>query len=181
MPIDLLDAYGCAGEWSGSKVRGAVSKLDAPTTCTGWDVRTLLNHMLETQRFFAGSARGDKVSLPSQHPADLLGHDPWADFERAQAEVLGIFGEPGVVDRTGPALGIAFSDQLIHGWDLAVSTGQDPTMPAGLPEAAYAIIHGRFTDEQRQGFFGPEVAVGTNSSAQSKLLAYTGRDPSPSA
>ena len=26
-------------------------------------------------------------------------------------------------------------------------------MPEGLPEAAYAIIHGRFTDDQRKGVF----------------------------
>jgi hypothetical protein len=50
-------------------------------------------------------------------------------------------------------------------------------MPAGLPEAAYAMIHGRFTEEQRQGIFKPEVAVAADASAQDKLLAYTGRDP----
>ena len=42
----------------------------------------------------------------------------------------------GVVERTGSALGIAFSDQLLHGWDLARATKQDPTMPDGLAEAA---------------------------------------------
>jgi hypothetical protein len=51
-------------------------------------------------------------------------------------------------------------------------------MPAGLPESAYAMIHGRFTDEQRKGVFKPEVAIDPTSSAQVKLLAYTGRDPS---
>jgi hypothetical protein len=51
-------------------------------------------------------------------------------------------------------------------------------MPEGLPEAAYEMVHGRFTDEQRKGLFKPEVAVGPDASAQDKLLAYTGRDPS---
>ena len=54
-------------------------------------------------------------------------------------------------------------------------------MPECLPEAAYAMIHGRFTDDQRQGVFKPEVAIGPNSSPQAKLLAYTGRDPSEGA
>ena len=54
-------------------------------------------------------------------------------------------------------LGIAFADQLLHGWDLAVATGQDATMPEGLPAMAYGMIHGRFTDEQRTGVFKPEV------------------------
>ena len=53
-------------------------------------------------------------------------------------------------------------------------------MPDGLPDAAYSLIHGRFTDEQRKGIFKPEIPVGPNASAQDRLLAYTGRDPSPS-
>jgi uncharacterized protein (TIGR03086 family) len=135
-----------------------------------------MNHMLDTQRYFVGKARGDDVAL-SQEPPDLLGDDPCSDFARARAEMLHTFGEPGAIDKTGPALGIAFSDQLLHGWDLAVSTGQNPTMPQGLPEAAYAMIYGRFTDEQRRGVFKPEIVIPSDSSAQERLLAYTGRDP----
>ena len=136
-----------------------------------------MNHMLETQRYFVGSARGDDVTL-SQEPPDLLSRYPTTDFDRARDETLRTFGAPGVIERTGPALGIAFSDQLLHGWDLAVSTGQEATMPEGLPEAAYALIHGRFTDDQRKGVFKPEIAISPNASAQARLLAYTGRDPS---
>ena len=51
-------------------------------------------------------------------------------------------------------------------------------MPAGLAEAAYEMIHGRLTDEQRQGAFKPEVAVSPDAGAQDKLLTYTGRNPS---
>ena len=138
-----------------------------------------MNHMLETQKYFVGAARGEDVSPPSSTPPDLVSDDPSIDFAQAQAETLRTFGEPGVIERTGPALGIAFSDQLLHGWDLATSTGQETTMPDGLPEAAYSLIHGRFTDEQRKGVFKPEIAVAPDASAQDKLLAYTGRDPSP--
>ena len=82
-----------------------------------------------------------------------------------------------MIDKTGMSLGIAFGDMLLHGWDLAKATGQDATMPAGLPEAAYEMVHGKFTDEQRKGVFKPEVKVAADVSAQDKLLAYTGRDP----
>lgn len=176
MDPDLLELYERASDWTGTKVRGAVTDLDAPTTCDSWNVRTLLNHMLETQRYFLGAARGDDVAL-SQDPPDLLSDDPCSDFDQVRTEMLQTFGKPGVIEQTGPALGIAFSDQLLHGWDLASSTGQDPLMPEGLPEAAYAMIHGRFTDEQRKGVFKPEIDVAPDSSAQEKLLAYTGRDP----
>ena len=157
MEPDLLDLYERASEWTTSKVAGAASQLDAPTPCDKWDVRTLLNHMLETQRYFVGSARGEEVSPPAPNPPELLGDDPHADFERARREMLRTYGEPGVIEKTGPSLGIAFSDQLLHGWDLAQATRQDATMPEGLPEAAYELILGGFTDDQRMGVFKPEI------------------------
>jgi uncharacterized protein (TIGR03086 family) len=177
MDLDLLDLYGRASEWTSTKVAGAASMLDAPTSCDGWSVRTLMNHMLETQLYFVGAARGEDVSPPAGTPPELVSDEPSADFARARAETLKTFGAPGMIEQTGPALGIAFSDQLLHGWDLARSTAQEATMPAGLPEAAYAMIHGRFTEEQRKGVFKPEIAVAPDASAQDKLLAYTGRDP----
>ena len=175
--MDLLDLYERASGWTASKVAGATSKLDASTPCEQWDVRTLLNHMLETQKYFVGAARGEDVSPPAASPPELLGDDPRADFERVRSEMLNTYGAPGVIDKTGPSLGIAFSDQLLHGWDLAQATDQDTTMPEGLPEAAFEMIHGRFTDDQRKGIFKPEIDVAVTSSAQDKLLAYTGRNP----
>jgi hypothetical protein len=134
--------------------------------------------MLLIQRHFVGAARGDNVAVSlSGDPPDLLSDDPISDFEEARAETLRIFGEPGVIERTGLALAALFGDQLIHGWDLAVSTGQDATMPEGLPEAAYAIIDGRWPQEQRTGVLKPEVSIAPDSSVQEKLLAYSGRDP----
>jgi len=178
MEQDLLDLYARASTWTASKVADATGKLDAPTPCDGWDVATLMNHMLDTQQYFVGAARGEGASPPSPNPPELVGADPVADFDTARAEMLNVYGAPGVIEKTGPSLGIAFSDQLLHGWDLAKATAQDATMPAGLPEAAYEMIHGRFTDDQRKGVFKPEVKVATNASAQDTLLAYTGRDPS---
>ena len=82
-----------------------------------------------------------------------------------------------MIERTGPSLGIAFSETLLHGWDVAKATGQDTTMPDGLAAAAYEMVHGAFTDEQRKGVFKPEIEVGNDVSPQEKFLAYTGRDP----
>jgi uncharacterized protein (TIGR03086 family) len=177
MDVDLLEFYRQASDWTLTKVAGAADALDAQTPCDDWDVRTLLNHMLETNRYFVGTARGDDVSPPSAHPPELLGDDPVADFRDVQRDALRAFGADGVIEKTGPSLGIAFSEQLLHGWDLARATDQDATMPDGLAQAAYDMIHGRFTDEQRKGVFKPEIAAAPDAPAQDKLLAYTGRHP----
>ncbi|MGI8662062.1 MAG: TIGR03086 family metal-binding protein [Acidimicrobiales bacterium] len=177
MELDLLALYERASDWTVERVAGATGKLNDATPCDDWDVRTLLNHMLDTQKYFVASALGEEVSPPSPNPPALIGDDPVADFKSARAETLRTFAKPGVIDKTGPSLGIAFSDQLLHGWDLARATAQDADMPAGLPEAAYEMIHGRFTEDQRKGVFKPEIDAAPNASAQDKLLAYTGRDP----
>ena len=177
MQTDLFDLYRRGSEWCGEKVAGTTT-LDAPTSCEGWTVRDLLNYMLETQHYFAGSARGEDVSPPGPNPPRLLTKDPVDDFATARADVLQAFRQEGALEKTGPALGIAFSDQLLHGWDLATATSQDPTMPDGLAEAAYKAIHGLFTEEQRRGVFKPELPVGDDPTAQERLLAYTGRPSS---
>ena len=177
MNSDVLDLYGRASAWTVDVVTAAAAKPAAATPCDEWDVRTLMNHMLETQRYFVGAAQGKDVSPPGPTPPTLLSDDPAADFSRARDEMIATFRQPEVMEKAGPSLGIAFADQLLHGWDLAMATGQDSTMPDGLPEAAYAAIHGRFTDEQRQGVFKPEIEVGPDASAQERLLAYTGRNP----
>ena len=176
MTSDMLDLYRQAGEWAGARVAGATD-LDAPTPCSEWRLRDLLNHMLETQHYFASSARGEGASPPGPTPPALLSDDPTADLERARRDVVQAFSAEGAVEKTGPALGIAFADQLLHGWDVARATGQDATMPEGLAAAAYNHIHGRFTDEQRKGVFDPEVHVPADATPQQRLLAYTGRDP----
>jgi uncharacterized protein (TIGR03086 family) len=178
MANQLLEQYRRASEWTASKVEGAEQRLDAPTPCDDWDVQTLLNHMVDTQQYFVRSARGEKVSPPSSEPPDgLIGDDPAAAYERGREETIRTFSEDGVIERTGPSLGINLSDTLLHGWDVAKATGQDTTMPDGLAAAAYEVVHGAFTDEQRTGVFKPEVAVSDDASPQEKFLAYTGRDP----
>ena len=178
MDLDLLDLYGRASEWTSTKVAGAASKLNVPTSCDGWDVRTLMNHMLQTQHYFVAAARGENVAPPTGTPPDLVGDEPRADFERARAETLRTFGEPGVIDKTGPALGIAFSDQFLHGWDLATSHraggGACPTgsLMRRTPSSTDAspTSNARASSSQRS----PSAP---DASAQDKLLAYTGRDP----
>lgn len=150
---DLLEFYDRASGWTADKVKGATGKLDRETPRDEWNVRSLLNHMLDTQRYFTGAARGEDAPLPSSEPPDLLGDDPVATFAQSRSELMGAFGEPGAIEKTGPTLGIACSDQLLHGWDLARATGQDATMPDGLAARAHGIIHGRFGDDQRQGVF----------------------------
>jgi uncharacterized protein (TIGR03086 family) len=175
--MDLLDLFERGTDWTASKIPGAANKLDAKTQCDEWDVRTLLNHVIDTQQYFAATARGEEAALPKPTPPALIGDDPVAAYEQIRQETLRAYREPGVIEKTGPSLGIAFVDQLIHGADLAKATGQDAKMPEDLAQAAFAMIDGRLTDDQRGNGFKPAVTVPDDAPIQDKLLAYTGRQP----
>jgi uncharacterized protein (TIGR03086 family) len=175
--MDLLDLFDRGTEWTASKIPGATSQLDGKSTCNDWDVRALLDHMIDSQQYFAASARGEEATLPNPSPPALIGDDPVAAYDAIRRETLRAHREPGVLEKTGPALGIAFVDQLVHGWDLAKATGQDATMPDDLARAAFAMIDGQLTDERRGGGFEPAVEVPDDATAQDKLVAYTGRRP----
>src|SRR5689334_21540437 len=111
--MDPIDLYARASDWTLGHMGAAAADLDAPTLCTGWDVRTLMNHMLETQQYFISAARGAQVTPPGQDPPEVLGDDPVADLRNARRLALQAFAEDGVVESSGPMVGIAFSDQLL--------------------------------------------------------------------
>jgi uncharacterized protein (TIGR03086 family) len=176
--MDLLDLYDRSSAWAAEKVAGAKGNLDSPTGCEDWTARDLVNHLLDTANFFAGSAKGEKVDPPSPNPPNILdGNDPVSAFEESRRAVLEAYRDPKALEENAVTLGIAFSDSLIHGWDLAKGTGQGKKMPDDLAEAAYQMLNGRLTDENRKGAFEPPVEVPDDASAQEKLLAYVGRDP----
>lgn len=175
--MDLLDLFERGSQWTASKVPGAVDKLGRTTPCEEWDVRSLLNHMIDTQRYFLETARGKEASLPNPNPPEMIGDDPVVAFNNMRDEMLEAYRQPGVVEKTGPSLGIAFADTLIHGSDLAKATGQDAKMPEDLAAAAFSMLDGQLTDERRSPGFGPAIDVADGASAQDKLLAYTGRQP----
>ena len=74
--------------------------------------------------------------------------------------------------------GFANNELVIHGWDLAVATGQPyDVAPANL-DASWELVAGIPEDpEQRAGLFGPRVSVTDDAPLLDRTLAYAGRDP----
>jgi uncharacterized protein (TIGR03086 family) len=175
--MEMLECYKQATEWAASLVRGATDQLDKPTPCDLWDVRTLISHMIDTQRYFVASARGQDAQMTLPVPPDLVGDDPVGAYDATIADAMSVYGAPGGAEKAGFGLSVAFADTLIHGWDLAQATGQDATMPDGLANVAYEIVSSNFKDNQREGILGPRVDVPDDASWQDKLLGFSGRTP----
>ena len=142
-------------------------QLGAPTPCSEWDVRALINHVTSVvarMRFSAARA----AATPALEDEDFVANDPGPIFQRVAAATLAAWSEPGALDGTCV---------LPNGWDLAVATGQDATIDPALAGAALEFSQGFVTDELRgpgRPFRAP-VAPPVGASPTDELVAFLGR------
>jgi uncharacterized protein (TIGR03086 family) len=75
---------------------------------------------------------------------------------------------------------VALDEVLVHGWDLAVATGQEYRPDDASVQACFEFVGDRSDEpaEGTPGLFGPVVPVGEHSTPFDRLLGRVGRDPS---
>jgi uncharacterized protein (TIGR03086 family) len=190
--MDLFPAFERAVTSTGDIVKAVpAGQLDAPTPCTEWDVRDLLNHVIGTL-WLAEGLLGDKApryqmapgSLPS---VDLAGADPAAAYAEAAAAALAAAAGDALTrvhatpfgEMPGPVFaGFTTLDILVHGWDLAVATGQPGDMDGTLAAHALGFAGQTLaTTESRGGRIGPAVPVAADAPVTQRLVAFLGRRP----
>jgi uncharacterized protein (TIGR03086 family) len=71
---------------------------------------------------------------------------------------------------------VALDELVVHGWDIAVATGQPYAPTAAEVEAAMSFVTG-FEAPRDGSLFGPIVAVPGDASGFDRLLGLTGREP----
>ncbi|MCD2192593.1 TIGR03086 family metal-binding protein [Actinomycetospora endophytica] len=161
----------------------------AATPCTEYDVATLLDHVVGwLDTFSAGYAdpegrapRADLSGYRAPDDAAAAVRDAAATLDRALAAgaatrplTLGEAAMPGEM-----ALSMILWEYQVHGWDLAVATGQPWSPPDAGLEASLVFAPMMLTDDyQGEGkTFGPRVAVADDAPALDRLVAISGRDP----
>lgn len=154
----------------------------APTPCTEWTVRDLVNHLVGVNLVFAARLR-DQPAPDSA--TDHLGADPASAYRSSGSAVQDGFDQPGAIDRTyhGPLGAIAgaawlqvrITDLLAHGWDLAQATGQPAALPEDLAEQALAFARVQMATVPRTGRFGPAQPVAYDAPAIDRLAGFLGR------
>jgi uncharacterized protein (TIGR03086 family) len=144
----------------------------APTPCTDWTVRRLVDHLIGMNRVFAALLAGEP---PPQRAADHTEADPVGAYRESAARLQAAFEQPGVLERAyrGP-LGTATGaerlqtrlyDLLAHGWDLAQATGQPAELPEDVAEQSLAFVRTHLTKQARPGRFGPAQMVADHAPA----------------
>lgn len=157
-----------------------------PTPCADWNVEELLNHVVSGNWWAAELARGATIEgVGSRLDGDQLGDDPLDAYDRSAEAAAAAFEAPGVLDALcavsyGPVPGSVYAghrfiDVLIHGWDLAVATGQDRTLDPALVDACWAVVDPQAELLRGSGAFGDEVTILPDADPQTRLLAVLGR------
>jgi uncharacterized protein (TIGR03086 family) len=162
-----------------------------PSDCT---VGELLDHIQTLARAFAAAAAksvDDTTSGPPPRPDAARLGDAWRDrIPRLLDELAAAWDDPaawegmtkvGGLEMPGEAAGVVALDEVVlHGWDLAVATGQpydagpevlEPLMPF-LTQLADPGM-----EPAREGLFGPVVPVPDDAPRFSRALGLAGRDP----
>jgi len=75
---------------------------------------------------------------------------------------------------------VALNEVLVHGWDVAVATGQPYRPDDASAHACLRFAHdfAAASPEGRNSIYGPVVPVPDDAPVFDRLLGLTGRDPS---
>jgi uncharacterized protein (TIGR03086 family) len=160
-------------------------QLHDATPCTDFDVAALLTHIISGNHWVAPLVEGKTIEDVGNA---LDGEFTRDQYDASAAEADAAFSVPGAMQRPvavsyGPVpaevyAGHRFIDVLIHGWDLAVATGQDATLDPALVAACFDVINPQLDLLKSSGMFGSEISVPDDADPQTKLLAILGRSSS---
>ena len=157
---------------------------DNPAPCEGWVARDVVRHLVEWFPPFLADGAG--VTLPSGPSVD---DDPAAAWRVMSDGVQAVLDDPASASqrfshpRAGEhalpdAIDMFFlGDVLIHTWDLARATGQDEALDPAEVEAMYVGMQPFDEVLRSSGHYGSRVIVPDDADAQTKLIAFTGRQP----
>jgi uncharacterized protein (TIGR03086 family) len=189
MPTHIdLDPAGRALLAVVSRVRD--TQLRGSTPCQGRTVGELIQHLVGLTVAFRAAADKELGPLTDTSP-DQNGWPPLEDGwrtaleEQVPALVQAWRAEQawdgmtraGGVDLPGEVAGLVALDELVlHGWDLARSTGQDYRLDEDTAAVCLEFVSG-FDAAGTPGMFGPAVPVDGDAPALDRVVARSGRDP----
>jgi uncharacterized protein (TIGR03086 family) len=184
--MDALNLYRRSVETWTARVRALpLDQWDRPTPCSEWNVRELVNHVVNEDLWTAPLMHGSTIAeVGDRFDGDLLGDDPIAAAltaaDAAQGAVDEKLPEGGTVQLSfgeTPAEEYAMqltADHAIHAWDLAAATGGDRTLDAELVADVAAWFAEREELYRGAGAIGARGRL--SGDPQDDLLAAFGRE-----
>lgn len=160
-------------------------QLRDATPCPEFDVEGLLRHLVATvDKIRVIGEGGSPFTMPFQVPPTA---DYPAAFVEAQARMWTVWSDDALLGRevtvpwgSAPGRGAVWgyvNETLVHGWDLAVATGQDAEADPELAEAMLAVARQMIPAEGRGGDFpfAPVVEPAPDAGPTERLANWSGR------
>lgn len=190
MDATLIEAVGptCAAV-ADTLAEPPTTDLDAPTPCTDYDLRTLVEHFVGTSEAMARLGRGEPLD-----PADPWGggtgaaDGDWAARLRGTLAEIGRGwggaeaweGEAAIGGATMPRtmLGeMALVEVALHGWDVARALGRTVLLEPDVAAAVDRAVASSAALGRQMGVYAAEVPVPAGASPLDRALGKAGRDP----
>lgn len=187
--MELLEAHGNALDGI-DRLIGQIDAKDwgAPTPCTEWMVRDLLNHLVGEQLWVPELLAGTTIAdVGDRYDGDVLGDDPVGSWQAAASIARQAMLRPGALDQDvqlsrGPTPAAYYGweltlDLAVHGWDLAQGIGAKSPIDMKLAETLLAVFDDEAQQWRQWGTFGTTIPVRPDASAPDRLVALLGRQP----
>ncbi len=183
--MESLHALELAFANTGRLIAGVrADQWEVGTPCEKWDVRQVVNHVTSVVQMFGAAAAGDSAP-PRPTDTDVLGDAPAATFGESAAATLAAWRgrdsfDGDVILPLGPvparnAIGINLVDACVHGWDIAIATGQHPDLDPEACALALAASEQLLPTVGRRDRFAEAVPVPDGAPVADRLVAYLGR------
>lgn len=167
-------------------VRG--DQWEAPTPCTEWNVRELVNHLVVEQLWVPSVLDGATVEdVGDAFDGDQLGEDPVAAWDEAASAAREAFHARGALARTvhlsyGSSSAHAYcaqmiADLVVHAWDLSRAIGAEEHPAKALVDFTRHEVEPYAGALTESGLFAKPVQPPPDADSWQKLLAQLGREP----
>ena len=186
-PLTLLSS---ALDQTGTLIAGIrEDQQHLPTPCRSWDVAELVAHLVHDLSQFTERASGGTPDWSA--PMTAVEGDPVSAYREGAKGLLQAWRAAGDLSGTAPMPGMGevakrfpldqqIAELAVHGWDLAVATGQstdlDPLVGDAALTWARTALWPQFRGAEDEGkAFGPEVDVPQDAPLYDRLAGFFGR------
>ena len=164
-------------------------QLTDPTPCAGTSVAALLDHLVGLTLAFRKAAEKAPQSGGPRADADNLPPDWRTRLPQQLDGLVAAWQQPSAWEGSTQIAGMTMpgaaagttglNEVLIHGWDLAVATGQEYRPDPASTQACFdfGVAFAKGAPEARNQMYGPVVPVPEDAPLFDRLLGQAGRDP----
>lgn len=160
----------------------ANEQLSGPTPCTEYTIGDLIDHVDLVAQGATALARGSEV------PDTVYSHlEPdWQETLVQHLLALGeAWNEPAAWEGIGKVPGsdlsnttwgkITLTELVVHGWDIAIATGQPFDLPEHTLQACFEHAAVFVPNAPLPDLWGPPIEVRPDAALLDRILAITGR------